>query len=60
VPIIQIPLASTLSAMLYMFALVISVVLYFSCRCRHENFDLVVLAQKVSDQGTVEPTGQEI
>lgn len=39
---------AVIQAVFFAFSTAASVILYFSCRCHHENFDLVRLAQSVS------------
>lgn len=46
-PHVQVAANAIVSGMIVAFETVVTVVLYYSCRCRLENYDLVLLAQEV-------------
>jgi hypothetical protein len=46
---------AVLGSVAFIFSTVAIVVFYFSCRCKHENFDLQLLAESIGAEPSVEP-----
>jgi hypothetical protein len=49
-PYVKVILAVLIQAVTTIFGSAALVVFYFSCRCKHENFDLTLLAQAVGEE----------
>jgi hypothetical protein len=55
-PHVQVVVSSIIVGVLTIFASATGVVFYFSCRCKHEQFDLTLLAQSVGAETPVDLT----
>jgi hypothetical protein len=59
-PHVRVVVASVVAAVATIFASAAFVVFYFSCRCKHEQFDLALLAQSVGAEAPDDFTGGAI
>ena len=50
---VAVVLQAFLGSVSFLFSTVAFVVFYFSCRCKNENFDLMLLAESIDQQGDV-------